>query len=488
MKKGNGAPQRAVGFGLILVATGAALGSSHSDAPLIKQDPQANLTDVYGFIGLKYDDPSTKVLNVVVNVRPFSEPGDGVTYDRFADDARYSIHIADPATGETMVRYDFFFSAVNEGYKNLSTILSYGLGTEAGPLQNNGDARQNFTQTYVVRKVVGESTTQLGAGLLVAPPNVGKNTTPFYNDADGRAVSGAATFDALDRYTKEAVYDLPGGESVFCGSRDDSFFSDIPGIFDLLDARILDNNGNLADGLGQDGNGVDGFKGFNVLTFALQIPVAELPSREFNSVFFGPQTGVGIYASVGRPRVRMLLPDGRRSNRGPYVQVNRLGNPLFNEGLIALRDKDKFNRTSPPGDQQFATYARNPELAALLNFVFQTGFATAGREDLVNIFIPDVLRVNTTTDPVPLDGAPGFHRLGFLGGDTTNGVSSGFPNGRRLGDDVVDVALTAIASGPTYSVITVVGDNVAHNDVPYNQVFPYSATPHSGSNNRKDPE
>ena len=117
----------------------------------------------------------------------------------------------------------------------------------------------------------------------------------------------------------------------------------------------------------------------------------------------------------------------------------------------------------------------------------QAPLQTTGRTDLVNIFIPDVLRVITTTDPVRLEGDPDFNRLGFLGGDKTNGVSSGWPNGRRLGDDVVDIALTAIASGPTYGTITLVGDNVEENDVPYNQVFPYAATPHSGSFNRKDP-
>ncbi|MBI1927173.1 DUF4331 family protein, partial [Candidatus Poribacteria bacterium] len=107
--------------------------ASHSDAPLSKQDPQTNLTDVYAFIGTKYDNPSQKVLNVIVHVRPFSEPGDGVMYDRFADDALYSIHITHPTSGDTTLRYDFRFSPVTSGYKNLNTILSYGLGTAAGP-------------------------------------------------------------------------------------------------------------------------------------------------------------------------------------------------------------------------------------------------------------------------------------------------------------------------------------------------------------------
>jgi len=131
------------------------LASNHSDAPLIKQDPQANLTDVYAFIGTSYDNPSIKVLNVSMSFRPFSEPGDGAQYERFADDALYSIHITDPNDGVTKLRYDFLFSPVDENYKNPNTILSYGLGTEVGPIMTVGDARQNFTQTYRVVELSG---------------------------------------------------------------------------------------------------------------------------------------------------------------------------------------------------------------------------------------------------------------------------------------------------------------------------------------------
>jgi hypothetical protein len=481
----------ALGAFSTLAALPPALASNHSDAPLIKQDPQANLTDVYAFIGTKYDNPSIKVLNVSMSVRPFSEPGDGAQYERFADDARYSIHITDPNTGATRLRYDFAFSPVDAGYKNRNTIISYGLGTEVGPIVAVGDARQNFTQRYRVTKVAGSSATVIGNGLLVPPPNVGNRVTPSYNDADGMAVSGATTAGDLDVYTSSTIYGLGSGEAVWAGPRDDSFFSDIPGIFDLLNVRILDNNGSLSDGLGQDGNGVDGFKGFNVLSIAMQIPLSELAQKgipvAYDSVFFGQQTGVGVYASVSRPRITVRKNDGSRVNTGGWAQVSRLGNPLFTEGLVAFVDKDRFNRTPATQDAQFAKYARNPELATLINAVYGTSFAATGRVDLEKIFIPEVLKVATTTDAVRLSGQAGFNRLGFIGGDTTNGVSSGWPNGRRFGDDVVDIALTAIASGPGYSTITVVGDNVTANDEPYHQVFPYLATPHSGVNNRKDP-
>ena len=192
-------PRRLAGaaIGTGLLAAAAALASSHSDAPIIKQDPQANLTDVYAFIGTKFDDPDETMLNVIANVRPFSEPGDGPHYDRFADDAVYSIHITVPSTGEELIRYDFEFSSVDGPYKNSNTILSYGLGTEVGAINAIGDARQNYTQTYSVSRTEGGSTHTIGADLLAGIPNVGSRVTPSYKDADGRAVSGLSSEEGL---------------------------------------------------------------------------------------------------------------------------------------------------------------------------------------------------------------------------------------------------------------------------------------------------
>ncbi len=473
---------------LISITTPIAEASSHSDAPLIKQDPQANLTDVYAFVGTKYDDPSVQVLNVIANVRPFSEPGDGPHYERFANDAVYSLHITNPTTGEIVRSYDFRFSPEDAGYKNPNTILSYGLGTELGPILQIDDERQNYTQRYsVFRQIPGNDTAiVIVNNQVVAPPNVGKNTTPLYNDESGRAVSGAMSFDELDSYTQEAITDTIDGCAVFAGPRDDGFYADVPGIFDLLNVRILDNNGDLGDGLGQDGDGIDGFKGYNVLTYGIQIPLDQLPDFEYNDPFFGPQMGVGVYASVGRPSVTVRDAGNDINSYGNLVQVNRLGNPLFNEALVPFVDKDLYNALQPTGDTQFSSYASNPELALLINTVFGTSFQTEDRADLVAVFIPDVLRVSTQTGPVRLPGEAGYSRFGFIGGDTSGGISSGWPNGRRFGDDVVDIALTAIASGPSYDKIVIVGDNAPANDIAYNNVFPYAATPHSGTFNRKD--
>ncbi len=506
-----------------------AVASSHSDAPLIKLDPQANLTDVYAFI--RNRPTGQKVLVVEVSVRPFSEPGDGVSYDAFSDDARYSIHLTNPATGVETARYDFRFSPVSSAagsYQNLDTILRYGRGAnvngapDVGPILVAGDAHQNFRQTYSITKVVGGTATSIGTNLLVPPYNVGVRTTPKYNDMSGtpatnpnfgKAVSGATSRAGLDDYTRQTTFDLTVGGTMFtafAGSREDGFFSDIPGIFDLLDARILDNDGDgTGDGFGQDGNGVDGFKGFNVLHYGIVIPVTDLQASQYTGLAFDPkatasngvikstQTGVGVYASVSRPRTVLRSTTGDPTLSGPFIQVNRLANPLFNEGLVALRDKDRYNRSSPPGDNSFLTYAVNPELAVLINATFGTGFQTTGRTDLALVYLPDVIRVETTTPPARVSGelnpTPGgtFNRFSILGGDVLvnsagNSVPGGWPNGRRFGDDVVDIALSVIASGPTFSTLTVVGDNVPANDQLYNAVFPYAGTPHAGTRNSKD--
>ena len=473
--------------GALSLLCGPMFASSHSDAPLSKQDPQTNLTDVYGFI------TPNNTLTVVVSCRPFSEPGDGVMYERFADDALYTINIANPVTGALLMSYNFQFSPVASdtgNYKNKQTILSYGRGTAIGAISTVGGPQQNYTQTYSVTAVnaANNSSTVLGSSFLVPPPNTGSRITPFYNglsassNTTASAVSGATTTAALDTYTQQTIFTATTGEKVFAGSREDSFFADAPGIFDLLNSRILG-----PDGHGQTGNGVDGFKGYNVLTFAIQIPLANLPAAiAYNDAFTGASKGLGIYASVSRQRITLRSSSGDNTNSGPWIQINRLGNPLFNEVLVAIQDKDNYNRDVPTNDAaRYAKYASTPEVALLINTVFGTTFATSGRSDLVAVFIPDVLRVDTTTSAVPLIGQGG-NRLSGLGGDTTDGKWSGWPNGRRLGDDVVDIALTAVASGPTYSSIFLLGDNINANDQTYNFVFPYAATPNAGTKNSKD--
>ena len=155
-------------------------------------------------------------------------------------------------------------------------------------------------------------------------------------------------------------------------------------------------------------------------------------------------------------------------------------------------DKDNYNRDLPTSDAaKYKTYALNPEVGALINAVYGTKFATSGRTDLAAVYIPDVIRVDTTTGSANISGDSKFSRLGFIGGDTLTAssgatVPGGWPNGRRFGDDVTDIALTAVASGPGYKPVTLLGDNIDHNDQVYNMTFPYAGTPNAGTRNSKD--
>jgi hypothetical protein len=467
-----------------------AFASSHMDAPLITLDPAANTTDVYAFVD---KSGGTKSLVTALGVYPFEEPGIGPNKYNFDDNVLYEIHVAlgpDVQAGRATISYQFKFTT---RFKDTNTILQSYLGV----IQNVDDAAQNLTQTYTITKVDHRepgSTTLLGTG--VVPPNNQGIATPFYNQNDNGenpARDGVATEAGLDRYTSQAIAHLPGGYLAFAGQRDDGFYGDIQAIFDLLQLR---------------NPGKDAQKGFNIHLMALEIPLSELG---------GDGQVVGVYASTSRRKVRVLESDGDNDGDGrgpvtygPYVQVARQGNPLFNEGLVAIADKDLYSRTSPTKDAQlFAKYALTPELAHLLNVIVFGGNGPApetNRTDIAGIFIPDLIKVDLSTDGARLAGGgpanpnnpddPGFSRLSIFGGDTLlstvqqgfgNGVvPGGWPNGRRFGDDVVDIAVTALISDLRVSPPIIrgpAGDNVNSNDVAYNKVFPYESTPHNGRNN-----
>ncbi len=452
------------------VLAGLAFSASHSDAPMMVLDPSANITDVYAF--LRTNTQGKKVLNLSMNVNPLEDPGNGVIYDKFSDDVIYQIHIAKPVnrngqwvfTGESAMHYEVRFTTT---YKNGNTILSYGLGTEAGPILRTDDARQNFLQRYTVTLVKGNQRIDLtGNQTLKTPPvNVGPRTTPNYYDAQGNRLQGAMSTGEQPIYTQETVYRLNDGSLVFAGQREDGFYADTPAIFDFLGVR---------------NPGKDGFSGTNVHTISFQVPVENLVGQ-------GERPEVGVYATTWRQSFQISRTKGQAERRGPWVQVSRMGNPLFNEVLVPLKDKDRYNMVAPTRDTSvFSTYAENPELATLLNVVLGTNIVTTGRADLVGFFIPDVIKVDLSTEDVPLAGEPKFNRLSVFGGDTvastlTGGqVAAGWPNGRRFGDDVVDIALTALASGPSYSTIVPLGDNSNANDTKYDLVFPYAGTPWGG--------
>lgn len=471
----------------LFMASGSLLASSHMDAPLITLDDAANTTDVYAFVTNRN---GTRYLTTALAVYPFEEPGIGPNKYNFDDNVLYQIHVAtgdDLANGRPTLSYQFRFDTK---FKNKNTILQSYLGV----VQDVDDSSQNLTQTYKVTMVDRRNNSRQrldyrGRDLLVPPNNQGI-ATPKYNvnnDGENPAKPGVDFETALDTYTKQTVYDIKQGHRVFAGQRDDGFYADIQGVFDLLQIEsptlALDSPNKPFDSQG----------GYNVHTIVLQIPL---------HVLGGADQIAGVYATTSRRQLTVIK---RSENKelGRFVQVGRQGNPLFNEGFVALADKDIYNRTSPRVDKfLFKKYAQTPELAGLLNAILGTSAITDNRTDIAGIYIPDLIKVDLSTGPARLTGNmddSGFHRLSIFGGDVlTSKVQDGFgdgivpggwPNGRRFGDDVLDIAVCAALSdlrdASNLSIAcdgNVDIDGVTKNDISYNKVMPYAATPLNGRN------
>ncbi|MEY2879200.1 MAG: hypothetical protein RLZZ15_1580 [Verrucomicrobiota bacterium] len=473
--------------------------SSHMDAPLITLDHAANTTDVYAFVVVRN---GVKFLDVALMVYPHQEPGVGPNKYGFDQNVLYQIFLADPATGADRVAYQFQFS---DSYKTQNTILQSYTGVVAA----NGDNAQNFTQTYTVTKVAGGTSTVLGTGTV--PPNNQGNATPRYNknnDGNQPAKDGVGVATDLDDYTRTAIATLNNGYRSFAGQRDDAFYGDINAIFDLL---------SLKSGTQR----YDSQGGFNVHAIALDIPLADIAGGENQTM--------GVYATTSR-RATTVLTDGAGSAgttaTGPWVQVGRQGNPLFCEAFVALKDKDLYNRTKPTSDSAlFRTYAENPELGGLINaLVLKANVAPiTNRADLAAIFIPDVIKVDLSTARARLPGGgatnsvladdAGYSRLSIFGGDVLESpvaghpfrlpgsaigadatkfyVPGGWPNGRRIGEDVIDIGVTAVISDLRTLPLVIRSaagiDNVDSNDAIFNKVFPYTTTPHNGRNFEHNP-
>lgn len=469
---------------LFLALPSVTQASSHMDAPMITLDDAANTTDVYAFLS---ERGGQKYLTAALSVYPFEEPGIGPNTFRFDDNVRYEIHVStgkDIELGRATQTYRFNFKTK---FRNKQTILQSYLGVIKTP----GDEAQNLMQTYSVARIDNRKGKVVSLGEGMVPPNNQGNATPLYNqDNNGEkpAKGGVANPADLDPYTAATVQDLKMGYRSFAGQRDDAFYGDIQAIFDLLKLRSP---------------GVDAQKGFNVHTIVLEIPLDQIG---------GDMQVVGVHATTSRLRAPVLsdkrwAADFLKHPGRYYVQVGRQGNPLFCEAFVAIEDKDLYNRLSPAQDVvTFKKYALKPELAALLNALVFGGKGPAAetdRTDIAGIFIPDLIKVDLSTAPARLAGgaasAPsdaGFSRLGIFGGDVLiskvqagfdgkGQVPGGWPNGRRFGDDVVDIGITALISDLRVSPPVIngpAGDNVDDNDIGYNKVFPYAATPLNGRN------
>ncbi|GAB2803751.1 DUF4331 domain-containing protein [Streptomyces daliensis] len=426
--------------GIALVATSLATGtaalgpapataSSHREAPLISGQPQYDNTDVYAFTS----PDKTGTTTLMANWLPFEEPAGGPNFYKFADDARYQIHVDNTGDGQSELIYRWTFK---DEVRNGDTFLY-----NSDKVTSLDDPDLNFRQTYdlqVLKFKDGKhlSTDTLADDAPVAPSNVGRASMPRYDDLRAQAVRKTSN-----------------GGTAFAGQADDPFYLDLR-VFDLL------YGGNLSE-VGQDT-----LKGYNVNTLALQLPTEQLT------------------ASSDKPVIGVWSTTHRRSAANGWRQVSRLGMPLVNEVVVPSKDKDKFNASTPWDDAQFAPYVNDPELARLLEKVYKLKAPAVPRKDLAQVFLTGVpglnkpagvrpheaLRLNTSVKP-----AQDPKRLGVLDGD-----KAGYPNGRRLTDDVLDISLQVVR-GELAGQKNDLGDAVDVNDEKFDDTFPYVASPHSGS-------
>lgn len=399
---------------------------------MISGQPQYDNTDVYAFVSPDHPDTTT----IVANWLPFQEPAGGPNFFPFAGDARYSIHVDSDGDAQDDLLYRYTFK---DHRKNENTFLH-----NTGVVENLDDPDLNFTQTYDIELVRLEhgkavSSHQLAKHLPTAPANVGKASMPDYQ-----------------KLRDQAVHKIPGGLKTFAGQADDPFFLDLR-VFDLLYGGDLSEVGN------------DTLRGYSVNTIALQVPNALLRESESQPV-------IGIYSTTER-----------QNAEGHWTQVSRLGMPLVNEVVNPVKDKDKFNASSPENDGDFLKNVTEPELPKLIEAIYKIKAPTEPRQDLVSVFLTGVegvnqppggtpaemLRLNTAIKPA---GEP--KRLGVLDGD-----NAGFPNGRRLTDDVLDIALQVV-EGELVGSANDLGDAVDANDKAFGPSFPYVALPASGSDPR----
>lgn len=431
--------------------------SSHREAPLITDDPKADNTDVWAFVSP--DEPDT--VTIIGSWIPLEEPAGGPNFYPWGDGVAYDFNIDNDGDAHADIVYRWVFSS---RYLNENTFL-YATGTPTDRVTSLDDPNLNFRQTYdlTVTDVDTGMTTLLLNDAPAVPSDVGEGSIPDYESLFEAGVQD---------------FSVPTDQgSSWAGQSDDPFFLDLR-VFDLL------YGGNLSE------VGDDTVAGFNVNTIALQVRQEDLAAGrdpDANPI-------IGIWSTTSRRSTRVLKTDGTQLHNGRLVQVSRLGMPLVNEVVIPVGHKDRFNASFPTNDGQFLSFVTDPEVPHLVFGLYgvpvpDSNPAMVGiqRDDLVSVFLTGVsglnqppgvvpsemLRLNMSIPPSAEVGAG--DRLGVIGGDL-----AGYPNGRRLEDDVLDITLQ-VAEGELIGSPNDLSDGVDANDVSFRTSFPYVALPHRGS-------
>lgn len=463
--------------------------SSHREAPEISKDPVADSSDLYAFVSP--DDPDTVTL--IANYVPLQLPASGPNFFEFGDDVLYEIHVDSNGDGRPDLTYQFRFRTE---LRNDRTFLY-----NTGPIESLDSVNWNRRQFYSVTKVDAHGKSTVLAQKLPSPPcNVGPLSIPHYA-----------------KLAEDAVHKLKTGEKVFAGQRADAFFVDLGAIFDLGTLRPFQDKHLVGQKLfNYAGKAVNATDKLNVHSIAIQIPL-HLVRRDGKKKMRGRDPGavIGVWTSASRRQVQVRHGDKKNDDVyvGPNVQVSRLGNPLFNEVIVPMAQKDLWNSLPPSEDKRFAEFVEQPELGALLPVLYPGLFdnlaklnkAKTPRADLAAILLTgipdglidnfqnstgavqaDMLRLNTAIPP-----AKEPNGFGLIGGDL-----AGFPNGRRIADDVVSISIRAIA-GVTFPLVdatfkpdaaaAVVEQGLSIKDVSSGLLkkFPFLGTPFDGFDNPK---
>ena len=446
-----------LGLAMSTLAPTSGEASSHREAPFTSSEPQVDNTDVYAFTSP--DAPQTVTL--ISNWIPFEEPAGGPIFYPFADKTRYDIKVSNDGDASAEIIYRWVFR--NELLKPKSQFLY-----NDGPVTSLTDPNLLFRQRYNLKKIdLGgrrREVTSLVRNALAAPSDVGQASMPCYEDL--RTQATVATSD---------------GGKTYAGQGDDPFFLDLR-VFDLL------YGGDFSEA------GDDTLAGFNTNVLALQVPKTEVVK---NGNITANNSVIGVWSTASRRSAKVSDPQtGAVSFRGKFAQLSRLGNPLVNEVVVPTGLKDYFNASRPPKDEQFLAAVNEPILPKVVEAVYgieepdsDPNKAGIQRDDLISVFLtgiegltqPDnvepseMLRLNLSTPPCEPGTCAEYSPLGVIGGD-----NAGFPNGRRLADDVIDIALQ-VFEGELIGNPNDLADGVNTNEKAFGNTFPYVGLPHRGS-------
>jgi hypothetical protein len=461
--------------------------SSHREAPAISKDPVADSTDLYAF--RSPDNPDT--VTIIANYLPLQLPAGGPNFYEFGDDVLYEIHIANNQEPLSNITYQFQFQTE---LTDPNTFLY-----NTGQITSLDSPNWNRRQFYSAVRIDQHGYHELANHAPCPPSNVGPRSIPHYTP-----LADAAVVTTSD------------GEKIFAGQRAEGFYVDLGSIFDLGDLRPFSPDQLIP---GPASAGVNATAGLNVASIAIQVPISLLTNNgSMPTSVTDPSAVLGIWTSANRQKVRVYNPrfQGTDSDVGPFVQISRLGNPLFNEVIVPIGKKDLWNTLPPFADREFLSYVQHPELGSLLPVLYPGVFPnlakyTSARADLTAILLTgiptgvvdglmtytgpwysDMLRLNVA---IPPSSSPSI--LGVLGGDL-----AGYPNGRRVYDDVVSIELRAIAgatiplvdksykpdaaAGAIYDVInpnTTTASQLGPIGETYLSSFPYLGIPWDGFSN-----